>query len=223
MTPPAIARATSGLLFLLMSLPLRAAGGHFDVDDASVLDPGHCQVEVWAVRAPGEPRSAAHVGPACRVGPVELGVNLDHAEAGGVRTTVYGPQIKFVIDPLLPRLAAGVVWVMGFDRHGGRAAHTLYAPFTWFATEALQVHANVGADWSAEGQRTRRLGLAAEWAANDTWSITAERAELLGDRVSRIGLRFNVDASLSIDAIVARAGPLGARTFIIGLNRDFVR
>jgi hypothetical protein len=32
-------------------------GGHFDVDDAAVLAPGRCQIELWAVRGDISARS----------------------------------------------------------------------------------------------------------------------------------------------------------------------
>jgi hypothetical protein len=44
-----------------------AAGGHHAVDDASILEPGQCQVESWVDRENGGNRSTLHAGTACRV------------------------------------------------------------------------------------------------------------------------------------------------------------
>src|SRR4051812_37244348 len=53
-----------------------AAGGHHAVDDAVILGPGECELETWVTRA-REPRSAWHLGPGCRVGPLELSATVD--------------------------------------------------------------------------------------------------------------------------------------------------
>ena len=60
-----------------------AAGGHYAVDDAVILEPEACQVEFWIDKAADGRGTLLHAGPACRVGPVELGLNLD-----GVRTAL---------------------------------------------------------------------------------------------------------------------------------------
>ena len=70
----AIAVATS-----LWAAGGHAAGGHFAVDDAAILDVGTCGVEAWWERA--DPAgSLLHLGPACRVGPVELAINADRIQ-----------------------------------------------------------------------------------------------------------------------------------------------
>ena len=69
----------SGLALSLFSLAMQAhaAGGHHAVDDAALLDVGKCKVEGWLERETGGTRTLAHAGAGCRVGPVELGLNLD--------------------------------------------------------------------------------------------------------------------------------------------------
>ena len=215
--------AALGALLLLASAASLAAGGHFDVDDAAVLDPGQCQVEVWAARVPADARSAVHFGSACRVGPVELGLNIDPVWQPGARGMVWGPQVKFVVAPLLPTLGAGIVWSVGFDSRGGRPVHAVYVPLTWLPAEAWKLHADAGVDAAADGTRTRRLGIAAEWAADATWSVTAERAKVQADWVSRLGVRATVNDSLSLDLSTARTGPQALRIHVIGLNQSFAR
>ena len=108
-----------------------AAGGHFDVDDATVLHPGHCQVETWVVRAPAAAATIAHLGPGCRVGPVEVGVNLDRFSTPGNGRTLFGPQLKWVVDPPVDKLSAGVAWSASYDlTNRGRPAQTVCLPFT---------------------------------------------------------------------------------------------
>ncbi|CAN5471842.1 hypothetical protein BH11PSE9_BH11PSE9_06430 [soil metagenome] len=212
--------------------PARAAGGHFDVDDATVLDTGHCQYETWLARAPAARTTLFHLGPACRVGPVEVGLNLDHVEEPHRRHDSFGPQLKWVADPLLGKLSAGVVVAAAFDvTHGGRPWKTAYVPLTWWAADKLWVHANAGADWASSGvggqQRTRRLGLSAEWAASDKLTVIAERVTYAGSWTSRLGTRVTLNEAVSVDFSAARFASSGAaagtsRVYVIGLNHDFV-
>lgn len=79
---------------LLAGAGARAAG-HFDVDDAGTLDAGQCQYEAWWGRTGTEPVNGLHIGPSCRVGPVELGLNADRLSAQGVHSVTAGPQLKW--------------------------------------------------------------------------------------------------------------------------------
>ena len=216
-----------------MRLPLAAAsltlfaahswaGGHFDVDDATMLDPGRCQVEAWVWRA--VPATVSHLGPACRVGPVEIGLNIDRVASPGDGRSLLGPQLKWVLDPLVDKLSAGLVWSASFDlTNRGRPAQTLYLPFTWWAAEKLWVHANLGLDRDPDGVRWRRQGLSGEWAASDRFTVIAERAKIVGEWTSRLGGRMNVSATLSVDLSAARVGPRAERVYVIGLNQEFGR
>ncbi|REM67973.1 hypothetical protein DSI38_08340, partial [Mycobacterium tuberculosis] len=65
------------------------------MDDASTLDPGQCQYETWWGRTGVEPITGFHFGPACRVGPFELGLNLDRTSVDGVHSVTGGPQLKW--------------------------------------------------------------------------------------------------------------------------------
>ena len=127
------------------------AGGHFDVDDAGMLAPGECQYEVWGGH--GTPRSIdfAHLGPACRVGPVELGLNVDWAKGDFDRVDLLGPQVKWVFfgqeegASLAVALSVGAVYDV---RKDGRWGGQLILPLTCMAGAAV-----------AGGERQPRLRL----------------------------------------------------------------
>ena len=73
----------------------QAVAGHFAVDDAALLEAGQCQLDTWVERE-GSARSLLHVGPACRIGPVELGLNADRTQSSGQKpATIVGAQIKW--------------------------------------------------------------------------------------------------------------------------------
>jgi hypothetical protein len=221
--PPRTAWLLAGVCSLA-STGARAAG-HFDVDDAGTLDAGQCQYEAWWGRTGPEPATVLHVGPACRVGPFELGLNLDRLSAEGVRSVVAGPQFKWNFfgpaadAPLSAALSLGAAFDL---TRGGRAGGQFVLPVTWRPTSSLQIHANLGVDWATgTGARTPRGGLAAEWALDDKVSLIAERSRAAGVWTSRIGGRFSLTPLISVDVSASRMGPQGVRGFVVGLNHEF--
>jgi len=153
-----------------------------------------------------------------------MGLNLDRASTTGNGRTLLGPQLKWVADPLVDKLSAGVAWSASYDlTNRGRPAQTAYVPLTWWAAEKLWVHANIGADRDAQGTRWRRRGLSGEWAASDRFTLIAERTKIFGDWTSRLGGRFSLNTSLSIDLSAARVGPQAEHVYVVGLNQEFAR
>lgn len=211
---------------LLLAASARA-GGHLDVDDAAMLDPGQCQYETWYGRAGPGSVNAFHIGPACRVGPVELGFNLDRYTFDGQRTNTLGPQFKWTWFGQAPdarfsgAVSANAVW----DRtNRGKPGRQLVFPFTWQALDGLQIHANLGTDWApVTGERTGRGGLGTEWAISDRVSLIAERNRAVGLWTSRAGVRLNVTPSISLDVTASRTGPGHTAGFFVGLNHAFSR
>lgn len=215
-------------VLLLSMVGSASAGGHFDVDDARILDVGECQYEVWASHFRGgtsSPVTGSHFGPACRVGPVELGFNVDRYATRGEPTTVWlGPQLKWTF---LGRkddapLAAAVSLSASFDlQNGGRTGGQFVIPVTWRAANALQFHVNVGADWlPVTGERTRRTGVTGEWAMNGHVSLIAERNRAFDVWTSRLGARFALTPLTSLDVSVSRDGDK-VRGVIFGINQAF--
>lgn len=217
--------AASCLFVNLGASPGARAAGHFDVDDASTLDPGQCQYETWWSRTGTEPVTGFHLGPACRVGPVELGLNFDRTSVQGVHSVTGGPQVKWNFygqaadAPFSAAVSASIVSDL---RRGGRMGGQFVVPMTWRPASSLQVHVNLGADWAlGTGLRTPRGGAGVEWALNDTVSLIAERNRAAGVWTSRIGGRFSLTPLISVDVSASRTGPQGVRGFAIGLNHEF--
>jgi hypothetical protein len=208
---------------LLPAGEVRAAGGQFDVDDASLVDPQHCQVETWLLRAPGG-ATGVHLGPACRFGPVELGLNLDRQGGASETTGFAGPQVKWVAAVWPDRLSAGLVWAAALDlRRGGRPLHTVYVPATVTVSDRLAVNLNLGTDWDGSGASGRRVGASAEWAAGPTVTVLVERGRVGGTWSSRLGGRLALTEASSIDLSIARIGPQATRVVGIGFNHVFAR
>ena len=107
-----------------------AAGGHHAVDDAAILEVGQCQVESWVDRTRGGDPSVLHIGPACRVGPVELGLNFDHARSANDHTTSAGVQVKWA-EQVRDGLGIGAVLALtATDARPRRSVATIVVPVT---------------------------------------------------------------------------------------------
>ncbi|MBB3193614.1 hypothetical protein [Roseateles terrae] len=200
-----------------------AAGGHHAVDDATVLDPGSCQMEVWGEQASG--RHLQHIGPACRWAGVELGIDGERSDSvPGSALLNGGVQAKWV-TALRPGLAVGVEWSAQWqgaaargdadpgkvqsDGPRGSASHfagqTLLLPLTWSATEGLDVHLNLGWDFHPHAADAERYGAAVEWTPTQDWQLLTEAWRDDGGPQARLGLRRLVTDHLSLDLSRAEA------------------
>ncbi|HEU5294733.1 MAG TPA: hypothetical protein VFU71_08080 [Burkholderiaceae bacterium] len=212
--------AAVAIVCVLAAHTAAAMGGHFDVDDASVLAPGRCQVELWALH--GEEARLGHVGPACRVGPVELGLSLERVSGDDGRVNLVGAQIKWVTT-LWPQVDAGIAVSALRDTTRGRELYTVYAPVTWSLSRAVQLHANVGGDRNGEGRHTSRLGVAGEWTIDERFTLLGERFRLLDAIATRAGVRIALGEQASIDVSGARISGSGNRVWGLGLTVEFGR
>lgn len=131
----------------LIAASAQAAGGHHAVDDASIMDPGQCQLELWQERNVHDSGTLTHAGPGCRLGALEWGLNLDRVRAPGeAALTLVGPQAKWAM-PLSPSWRVGAsVGANWTGREGRYTSSQLLVPVTWQATPALALHGNLGLD-----------------------------------------------------------------------------
>src|SRR6185295_8564093 len=163
------------LTLLAWAVQGHAAGGHHSVDDAAILDPGQCLVETWGDHETGGATSLLHVGGACRVGGVEVGLNVDRVRFSEAAATIVGPQVKWA-TALDKRLSIGLVLSTAWQSHSPRhLGSTLVVPVTWQAGETVQVHLNAGRDFWRHEADSNRGGIAVEWAPLPAWSFVAER------------------------------------------------
>ena len=185
-----------------------AAGGHHAVDDAAMLEPGQCQLELWLEEG-DDRRRLQHAGPACRLGAVELGLNLDRSRTRGEpRLSSWGPQLKWV-TALRPGLAVGAVWAATWQDRGPRlAGQSLLLPLSWQAGESLALHLNIGRDFRRGAADVTRRGLALEWTPLPQWQGLGEYFHDGQRGHARLGLRYLASDTLSWD--LSRARPRGA-------------
>ena len=201
-----------------------AAGGHHAVDDAAILDPDACQLELWIDRAAGGRETLLHAGSACRVGPLEVGLNLDRLRADGGGTVSAGVlQLKWAHE-LLHGLNAGVVLAAGAgDREPHFIGTSLLLPLTWQVSEGLRFHFNAGRDFLRGSANLSRGGAAVEWDPSASWTLIAERFREVGLDFWRAGLRYAPRPEFSVDLSRAE-GMAGARDrWAFGLTFAFSR
>ncbi|WAC72522.1 hypothetical protein OU995_23710 [Roseateles sp. SL47] len=215
-------------LGLASALPLlapsaQAAGGHHAVDDASILEPGQCQVEIWQERTEHGAGTLNHVGPGCRWGALEWGLNVDQVrQTGQGRQTFAGPQAKWataLTDQWSVGFSVGANWTTRDVRYSGS---TMVIPVTWQPTATLAVHGNLGLDQQPGVGAQARRGLAAEWTPSAHWSFIAERFDDHDARHWRGGVRYLVNERVSLD--LSRAAYLGAESrpwWTFGVNWVF--
>ena len=200
-----------------------AAGGHHAVDDAAILAPGRCEIESWVDRQSGGEGALVHVGTACRAGPVELGLSLDHARTDRGSITVMGPQLKWarsLSDAWSVGAVVSTAWKDSSPRH---VVSTLVLPLTWQPTEAVLIHANVGRDFWRGERDTNRAGAAAEWAASETWSFVVERFRQADFNFWRVGARYSLSPALDVDFSRTRGSGEAIGWWTLGLTWTFDR
>lgn len=193
-----------------------AAGGHHAIDDAAVIAPGECQLELWIDRQRG--RSLEHVGPACHWKGLELGINLEHASARGESSTwLVAPQIKWAAD-VHQTLGVGIVLTATRQSQAPKGGYAVLVPLSWRPEARMALHLNLGLDW-ARGERTRtHRGAAIEWTPAERWLTVAEWAHDGNAPLARVGLRYLATPASTWDLSYARAG-----IWTLGWNRTFAQ
>ncbi len=231
MTMPAMLRtltlATVVAMAATVAAAARAAGGHHAVEDAALLDPGQCQIETWWDRESGGARSLRHVGPGCRVGAVELGLNVDKVrQQDAVTTSITGAQVKWARALGADWSAGAVLGIAAQDHEPRYLGGAIVVPVTWQVTEALLAHFNIWRDFRRGQPDTGRAGIALEWSPLATATLIAERFKEGGVNFKRAGARWASTPAISIDLSRARGmgmdGGAGA-WWTLGLNWVFER
>lgn len=209
----------------LASVPLSAfaAGGHHAVEDAALMEPGQCEVELWADRTSSTPERLLHAGAACRMGPVELGLGLDRRRAEPAGETAHAAQLKWA-RPLGDRLSVGLVASVAWQAGGRRTGAALVVPVSVVLADRWRLHANVGRDFPRGDPASFRGGASLAWQPTDAAQLIVEHVREGGERVLRLGGRWQFTPALSVDlSRAATRGEAAAQWWTLGLNVAFER
>jgi hypothetical protein len=202
-----------------------AAGGHHDVDDATILDAGRCQVETWVLGGRDPTLHALHLGPACNLGGLEWGLNLERLRVDGTVADAWGPQVKWATEVVPRRLAVGAALGLAWRAQGSQqhtALSALLPATVWVGAQgAVQLHANIGIDRDAEARHWRRWGAAIDGSLGERWLLAGERRKQFGQTASRLGARYNLTPLSSLDFSLARGS--SARLWALGYSVEWAR
>lgn len=181
-----------------------AAGGHFAIDDAALLDAGQCQVDAWFEAEARADRSLFHAGPSCGLGPVEVGLGWDRLRTDSAdAATVTNVQVKWAVgitETLSVGAAAAAYWQAASPRYLGAS---LVIPVSWRISDSLQTHLNLGKDFLYGGPSPTRAGFAVEWQPISGWVLIAERFRQFEGTFGRAGLRWEPSKALSVELSLA--------------------
>ena len=207
----------------LAGLSAHAAGGHHAVDDASVLEAGKCKLEGWTEREAGNARALHHIAAGCRVGPVELSVNVDREHQTGMdANSSVSPQLKWAYA-LNDALSIGAVASGKFGSQSPRyVGSTLVLPLSWRIHNNLSAHVNWGRNFVRGSASQPRGGASLEWTPSSNVSLVAERFREADYNATRLGVRYVLTPDIKLDLSRARslhAG--GAIGWIAGVTWEF--
>jgi hypothetical protein len=197
----------------------RAAGGHFAVDDATLLDSGQWEQETWYARSAGGAEQM-HAGFNFRVGPVELDGAGEHTRGGDPSTTTWNLEMKWA-RPVTERLSVGVdlqpAWTT--QPQSRYSVTRFYAITTWQIVDTLHLHLNAGRDWYVGNRDFDRGGASLEWAPVAHWIFIGERYLDTGTHFFRAGGRWSPSPHWTWDLSYAKriAGP-SPSTWTFGLS-----
>jgi hypothetical protein len=183
----------------------RAAGGHFGVDDATLLEPGQWEQESWYSHAPGGGEQV-HAGFNFRVGPVELDGAGERTRIGEPASTTWNLEVKWA-RPVTDRLAVGLDLQPAW--RSGTPGTRFYGIATWKLLDTLDLHLNAGRDWWRHDTDFARGGASLEWAALAQWTFIAERFLDTGTNFFRAGARWSPNPHWTWDVSYAQrvSGP----------------
>lgn len=219
------------LLVLLLAVPAAQAARPFVTDDARVVDPGGCQIEMFYKRQREFHEHEFGLLPACNPwGRVELslgGIWVDSSLPGNSQTILV--QAKTLLKPLDTN-GSGFAFTLGVGRvrpfEAPRFANPYFTGIGSFSLfdDRLVVHANLGVVRDKQSDLTRGT-----WGVGAEVLLLAPRLygiiELYGQRKDKptlhTGLRFwIVPDRLQVDGTVGRqyATPFDRRFGTIGLR-----
>lgn len=184
---------TKSLLTAIALAPVVAsgAGGQFVVDDATIADPGRCEVEAWYERANGT--DAFTVMPFCNfTGNLELGLGLNRVSDEDSELGVELAAKTLLGESPDGRFAWGLALATQhsdtFNRFEGAE---LYVPITTVLTDTFTVHTNLGWGHARDEDDAALWGIGADYALAQNLNLIAEAwGTHQGGTTLQSGLRY---------------------------------
>jgi hypothetical protein len=192
---------TAATLLCCYSLLAWSAGGHFAVDDATLADPGRCQIEAWYTRHDRGSREYTLV-PACNpTGNLELGLGVTRLSPKSDLQLELSAK-TLVRELTLDTIGWGIAVVSQHNDDLSRLeAIQAYVPVSIPLVPGVLVHANLGWDYQRHDADSMTWGLGTDIGLTDNMHLIGEVwGHHRGGSAAQIGLRFvvkeaNIDVS----------------------------
>lgn len=204
-----------------MSLPVRAAGGAYLADDASVTPAGLCQLEMWLQALSGG-QSLLTVAPACSNGPVEwtFGVAAQRRPFQHLESQA----VKWMLRDTDNASWGGCLQADVTYSNGDVLTQSTYAAATFACDDEKRWSLNTEAGaLRRQGSRVRPLvGAGVEWKTNRESALLAKHLRSAqGPSVFQAGIRWvpnhsSVDLIAGTDSLIRHD-----RWLTPGWNRSF--
>lgn len=204
-------------LGLLLAAPDAPAGRPLTVDDATIADPGSCQLEAWHEAGAGQRASWAM--PACNfTGKLELALGMQTLQTAEGTSGAIALQGKTILRALADN-SWGAALVLA--RQGGRQAATsinLPVSLAWHGQNTL-LHANLGASRARDAGTAATWGLALEQQLGHATVASLERfGQRAGGSSIQLGLRHDIlPGRLQLDASWGRRSASHDSLWSLGL------
>lgn len=189
---------------LLCAWPMAQAGRPMVVDDATILDPGDCQLEAWLQHTPQQREHWAM--PACRVGAWELGLGLGRiAPDASAAYRARQLQAKTIFRPLRSNgWGIGLTVADQYRPGGGLSGDvSVLVPLSVsLLDDRVLVHANAGWLHRHGGRGGATWALGSEWAAAPGLALSLESyGQQHGRGYLQAGVRLDaMPGRLALDA-----------------------
>lgn len=212
---------TSALALALSSSLAYANGGHFLVDDATITDPGTCQLETWISRSSGE--SVWHLMPACSsAAGWEFTLPLIYSFSNSKLNAV-GLEAKTILTDDFANGALAISVGVEMDTVNDEfAGGFINIPYSRELTPEWTLSLNAGTAFDhANSNWSATWGAASAFAFNQHFEVIAEVMSSDADNPTLgLGARYQFNR-FDLDASVARDTETNNTIYTIGVNIAF--
>ena len=190
--------ATLAGLGALVPTLAQGAGGHYEVEDAELVDPSACELETWHSRVDADNHESNAILTCNPAGGFEIGAGAERLLEDG---SGYDTIAEFNAKALLAQDESWAVGIHAADFRSHNAGQIpeweVRLPVTLEPLQGLAVHLNAGWSWQ-RGQDNKNLwGLGAEQALVKGVNLIAETfgSDRGGSTFAQAGLRFELGST----------------------------
>ena len=181
-----------GMVLAVTAAPGWAMGGHYEVDDATMADPGRCEVDGWYQRVDSDTQGAFGELVCNPTGVAEFTLGLSRVDTGDSWRTDVAIEGKTLFkQPVVGGWGWGLVGISSWsDEFSEHETLEMMAPVTVIPNDRLALHFNVGAAYQANDRDVGLWGVATDIVLRENTHLIAEGyGTHRGDPEYQVGIR----------------------------------